>query len=178
MPLRTAARGRMRPCRSRGFTLVEVLIVTSLVAVLAAVVIAQVTTGSREAQLAALEHNEHLLNDVIVAYRLDHRGMSPNVSSGKLPQLFAATNAAGTIGTPGPSFPHGPYLAGTELPSNPRTDSNTVTEVPSLPPSAYHGGGWLFHKASGRVIADRKATAAVGTDPDADELVPVKVKKG
>ena len=40
------------------------------------------------------------------------------------------------------------------MPLNPRTNSRIVTEVAQMPPPTYVGGGWLYHKATGQVMAD------------------------
>lgn len=141
--------------RRCAFTLIETLIVVTLLAIVASVVIPAIVADAEEAELTALKHNENLLNKVISAYDVQHNGETPEVRSGSLPQLFVTTNVAGLPGT-GPAFSHGPYLAGNELPLNPRTDSRVVKQVAQMPPAAYTGNGWLYHRPSGQIMADDK----------------------
>jgi prepilin-type N-terminal cleavage/methylation domain-containing protein len=141
---------------SRGFTLVETLIVIVIVAIVSSVIVVQMQYNTRHAELATLRYNENLLNRVISVYTTDHFGRTPEVKDASLPQLLSHTDANGSIGAFGSSFPLGPYLAGNELPLNPRTNSRAVNETANFPPAAYQGGGWLYHRASGRIVADHK----------------------
>ncbi len=168
-----------RPARSRGgFTLVEVLIVVVIVAIVSSAIVVQLNFNSRHAQLATLRYNEATLNQLISVYENDHYGSTPEVKNETLPQLLAHTNAMGNIGAAGASFPFGPYMVDGQMPLNFRTDSRVVTEISEYPPSAYKGGGWLFHRASGRIVADHKPgnafKALVGL-PQIDGLTARKI---
>jgi type II secretory pathway pseudopilin PulG len=148
-------------CRRRSrcaFTIVEVLIVTTMILVLAGAVITQVGASVEEANEAALQTNLETMRKAIERYKLDHEGRVPQWAAGSLPQLLQPTNHRGTIGTAGDQHPFGPYLLNSELPENPITGSNVVTLIATKRPTAYHKGGWLYYQATGRIFADRRTT--------------------
>jgi len=160
----------------RGFTLVEVLLVVLIVAIVSAVVIVQMQYNSRHAELTTLRYNEATLNQLISVYKNDHFGLLPEVKDNTLPQLLAATDAAGNIGD-GPQFRFGPYVIDGEMPTNFRTGSNKIAEISVYPPAAYQGGGWLYHRGTGRIAADHKpgnAFKALVEVPKFDGLMPVE----
>lgn len=176
LPNGTRAIAAMRAFAARrGFTLVEVLIVVLIVAIVSAVVIVQMQYNSRHAELTTLRYNEATLNQLISVYKNDHFGRVPEVVDNTLPQLLAATDAAGSIGD-GPEFRFGPYVIDGEMPVNFRTQSNNVAQIATYPPAAYQGGGWLYHRASGRIVADHKPGnpfKALVELPKFDGLVPL-----
>ncbi|MEX0712228.1 MAG: type II secretion system protein [Pirellulales bacterium] len=140
--------------RRQAFTLIEVLIVVVIMAVLAATIIPQFSSSTKDARESALRFNLHALRSQIELYKLHHSGAVPTISGGVLPQLTSATDASGAVGAPGPSFPYGPYMLN-GLPTNPITGSSTVTATASFPPTAASGnGGWLYHEATGQIAAD------------------------
>ena len=63
-----------------------------------------------------------LIKDICLCLRRDS---DTRITDNDLPQLTGATNASGTIGTPGADYPYGPYVEG-GLPNNPFNDLNTV----------------------------------------------------
>ena len=145
--------------RSRSaFTVVEILIVTTLVLVLAGAVLTMAGNSIQEAKESALEADLETLRKAIIVYKLDHEGRVPQWVAGKLPQLLRPTDHRGNIGPDDDQHPFGPYIFGTELPVNPITESNVVTQIATKRPTAYHNTGWLYHEPSGRIMADRRPT--------------------
>lgn len=143
-----------------GFTLIEVLIVVVIMAVLAATIIPQFSSSTQDAKESSLRFNLHSMRSQIELYKLHHAGALPAITSGALPQLTSATNAAGATGTAGASYPYGPYMLN-GLPANPVTGVNTVTATAVFPPTAASGtGGWLYHAATGQIAADTTAYLA------------------
>ena len=137
----------------KAFTLIEVLIVVVIMAILAAVIIPQFAASTSDAKRSALEFNVHTLRSQIELYRIQH-GQYPKITNNDLPQLYNATNAAGDIGTPGPNYPYGPYLAN-QLPVNPYNNSNKVIAVttPGQKPTAAISGdyGWQYDESTGSI---------------------------
>jgi type II secretory pathway pseudopilin PulG len=155
----------MRRNHRTALTLVETLIVITIVAILAGAVIPIAGTSSQDAKDVSLGYNEAELQKIIDVYKFEHDWQTPEVKDGGLPQLFAATNRFGQIGDKGPDYPFGPYAPSHEMPTNPRTDRNTVTEILSeTPPSVGLGGGWVYHKATGRIWADGLNNKTVDRD--------------
>ena len=136
------------------FTLIEVLIVVALIAVLAATVIPKFASSTKDAMQSALDSNLHVMRSQIQVYKAQHFGDHPTIRSNDLPQLTSATNVHGEIGTPGPDYPCGPYVA-EALPENPFDNSNKVTAVavPGQKPTGPVGslGGWQYDVSNGAV---------------------------
>src|SRR5262245_57695258 len=100
---------RGKPTGRRGFTLIEVLMVVAALAIIAGVVVPQVTTVMDDARNAALLKDLREFTFAIERYRMEHNGGPPNlIQNEKLVQLMQMTDADGNIGT-GPQYPYGPY---------------------------------------------------------------------
>lgn len=132
-----------------GFTLIEVLIVVVIMAVLAATIIPQFTTSTKDAEDSQIDFNLHTLRSQIELYKVQHQGSYPAITN-NLEALTVKTNADGTTtGTP----TIGPYLV--EVPVNGRTGSATVSA--STTGTEKTGGGWLYDATTGKIWADSVA---------------------
>jgi len=132
--------------RRDGFTLIEVLIVVTIMAVLAATIIPQFTSSADEARQSQLAFNLHSLQSQIHLYHLQHNSLFPDV----LTKLTIKTDLDGTVNAAGA---YGPYIVGGQMPDNPNTKSNAVTA--SVDGSVPAGGGWLYNSATGQIWADQ-----------------------
>ena len=110
-------------CRRKAFTLIEVLIVVVIMAVLAATIIPQFSTSTKDAQENTAKFNAHTMRSQLELYRAHHLGNFPTVAN-FAEQLTKSTNAAGAVGTAGTNFPYGPYME--EIPYNPFNNKNDV----------------------------------------------------
>ncbi len=143
----------MRHHSSRGFTLIEVLIVVVILSTLAAVAIPQFSDSQKDAREASLHRNIRTLRAGIEAYTL-HHGTPPDGAK-DLFQLTQPTNLAGEIGQAGPAYPYGPYLKTIppqtfSMLTGVRLDSGSGTPKSLSSP----GGGWIYRPATGQVWAD------------------------
>ncbi len=68
--------------RERGFTLVEMLAVVALIALLIGILLPSLSRSIRKATATVCLHNLHELDQALHTYRLDHRGLLPDVSAG------------------------------------------------------------------------------------------------
>lgn len=139
--------------RRSAFTLIEVLIVVIIMAVLAATIIPQFTTSTKDAKESSLKFNMHTLRSQIELYKAQHNGSYPTVTSKSLPQLTSRTNAAGATGTDATSYPFGPYVD--QIPNNPMDSKSAVTSVSlsGAKPTAVSGtdGGWQYDPNTGAI---------------------------
>jgi prepilin-type N-terminal cleavage/methylation domain-containing protein len=139
--------------RSRGFTLVEVLIVVVIMAVLAAVVIPQLSSSTDDALRSTGEFNASTMRSIIQTYKAQHLGANPQHDSAtkSLPGLVNKTRVDGQED---PNGAYGPYLV--EFPENPYTkkkDVNQTTKT-TLTAGDVTGGGWLYNVTTGQIFLD------------------------
>jgi len=160
---------------SKGFTLVELLIVVIILAILAAIIIPQFSGATDDAAQAAYDTNVANIRAAIDLYRQQH-GEYPGAatssgatcvngaavagavgSAALIAQLRNYTNSAGEActGTDPTTFKYGPYLKD-DLPNNPLGTNNTVTVVTTgvLGLTSGSTGGWRFDSVTGEFIGD------------------------
>ena len=132
------------------FTLIEVLIVVVIMAVLAATIIPQFSTSTRDAKHSSLKFNLQQLRSQIELYKIHHAGNTPAT----LDLLTKPTDVTGA--TTGGSLPYGPYVQG-GLPINPFTGSAAVAAYTgaTAPTAATAAtGGWQYKAATGELWPD------------------------
>ncbi len=121
-------------------------------AIMAGIVIPQVSGSVDEAKQGAMLVNLYEVTNAIERYRMDHSGLPPDQVVGRrLVQLTGQTNVEGVIGS-GPGYIYGPYLM--EMPDNPLSETANVYTVNSVPPSSLEKRiGWVYHLESGQIWA-------------------------
>lgn len=160
---------------SKGFTLVELLIVVIILAILAAIIVPQFTGATDDAEQSAYDTNIANIRAAIDLYRQQHNEYPGAVTSSGgtcingaavtgavgepafIAQLRNYTNAAGEActGTDPNEFKYGPYLKD-DLPDNPLGANNTVVIVTAgvLGLTTSSTGGWRFDSVTGEFIGD------------------------
>lgn len=133
----------------RGFTLVELMIVISLLGILAALVVPQFGSNTTEAKTAALKSNLAAIRKQIELYRYHHEELLP-AAEGETGADFIRrmTTKTDTAGDPGAAF--GPYFL--RVPENPFNDLATVRIGGAGPGASTHG--WRFDPLTGQFQAD------------------------
>jgi general secretion pathway protein G len=145
--------------RSKGFTLIEVLIVIVVIAVLASIVIPRLLGAGRQAKEASLRAHLQELRNSIGLFQ-SHTGLYPSLLSDiMLPATTPPANGVDVTGTAAPLQPtdyKGPYLttADGNLPNNPITSGNVV------------GTDWLYSTSAPTV---GEVHAASGTALDSSD---------
>jgi len=162
----------------RGFTLIELLIVVIILAILAAILIPQVSSSTVDAQEAALDSNLNGLRSAIELYQVQHNGNYPgeavpaavacsvgaagvgaiNTASAVIEQLTMYSNAAGATCTgPAALTPLGPYVR--KIPADPINNLTTLdvkTAGTPLAPAAATGG-WAYDTQTGQIVMNSNA---------------------
>lgn len=126
--------------RTRGFTLVEILIVVVILGILAAIVIPQFTSASQEAIKGALQSQLQTVSSQVELYRVRNAGELPDTDAD--PVGGTNENGWGVLVA-------GQYLK--EQPFNGFTGSSSLaigTEASQLAAGVRTGGGWIFHDNS------------------------------
>lgn len=163
-----------KPYNSKGFTLVELLIVVIILAILAAIVVPQFASSTDDAKIAALDSTLASVRSAIDLYYQQHRGRYPGsyskddgttatttdaerIAAFKA-QLSLFTDANGKTNNAKTSvYKYGPYLKKADLPANPVTNVATLVTVNTgTLPLAGGGanGGWRLDVVTGQFIAD------------------------
>ena len=156
--------------KARAFTLVEILAVTVLLGVLAAIVIPSLAGSTTSAKQSALVVDLQLLRRFILVYKTQHLEVGPGYPNGQttaapteqafIDQATLASNARGQTAAPGtPGFNRGPYMQ--KLPANPFNGKNTVQMLGNgedFPANADDSHGWIYKAATSEVRADNTGT--------------------
>lgn len=132
--------------RRSAFTLIEVLIVVVIMAVLAATIIPQFSSSTKDAQENSVKFNAHTMRSQIELYKAHHLGKYPTQAD-FANQLTKATNTQGVVGEAGPNFPYGPYME--EIPANPFNNLNTVAAGTGADGTG--SSGWQYNEATGGI---------------------------
>jgi prepilin-type N-terminal cleavage/methylation domain-containing protein len=140
----------------RAFTLIEVLIVVIIMAVLAATIIPQFSSSTRDAKDSALKFNLHSIRSQIEMYKSQHWNMAPALATFSN-QMTKKTDVSGVVGI-GEAYIYGPYFQG-NVPVNPFNNKNTLvatTATTEAEAKAIVTGsdGWLYNATSGDFFPD------------------------
>ena len=132
-----------------GFTLVEILVVVTILGIMGAIVIPQFSNASTETRIVTVQADLKTIRSQLQVYAAQHKGEMPALAT-FVDQLTMASNADGTtaaVGTPG--FPFGPYME--HIPRNPFTLTRTVTA------GDVGTSGWYYDEGDGEFLANDSA---------------------
>jgi len=140
----------MTHIRRNAFTLIEVLIVVIIMAVLAATIIPQFSSSTKDAKESSLKFNLHTMRAQIQRYKFDHNGEAPEASKFEAQMTKYSKADGSTSDTASTDFPFGPYLQ--ELPTNAFNGKKGVTTCTGKPTAETSGDfGWLYDDATGQI---------------------------
>jgi len=145
---------RTRRSASRGFTLVEILIVVIILGILAAIVIPQFTNASTDARKNSLLSQLQTLRSQIQLFKLQHNDILPNLVTNQWDQLMQKTNLGGAVDTTATGL-YGPYLEST--PKNP-LNTNTAVVAPGAQGATT---GWTYDVNTGDLKATNQTASSM-----------------
>ena len=143
----------------RAFSLVELLIVTAILGILAAVAMPMFQQRITKAKEAAAKDNLRILRNVIDVYAVQHKNVPPGYANGNtsntptsllaMIQLTYQTNELGQYDKPGTSgYIYGPYLKA--IPENPFNGDNRIYVIANASTevsAAVSDFGWIYKPA-------------------------------
>ena len=165
-----------QPCaaRTRGFSLVELVIVIAILGILAAIVVPRFTNASEVARSNALKEDLRILRTQIMVYRAQHNGMPPGYPNGDTsatPTMEAFTNQmtlysnveGKTSATPSSQYQLGPYLL--KMPVNLVNGSSEIKFIgnsAAFPSAADGTTGWVYQPSTGLFAANASGNDSEG----------------
>ena len=142
---------QMSKNRRNAFTLIEVLIVVIIMAVLAATIIPQFSSSTKDAKESNVKFNLQTMRTQLEMYKEHHMGKYPPAANSDdfKKQMTQKSKQDTTLDTAGP---YGPYIQG-DIPANPMNASNAVVVVTGdvAEPTAATGSsdGWQYNPTHG-----------------------------
>ena len=122
--------------KSRGFTLVEILIVVIILGILAAIVIPQFTNASNDARQNSIASTLQTLRGQLELYKIQHSD-TPPLAASMWTQMLAASNTTGVTNTTADAtHTLGPYVQ-----SSPVNPANGQTAIGA---AAATNVGWVY----------------------------------
>ena len=151
---------------SKGFTLVEILVVVIILGILAAMIIPQFSSATESARASMLMDDLRVMRTQLEVFKAQHQGVPPgfpDCDTAKTPtdtvmlthltQSSTSEGATAPVNTPG--YPYGPYMR--EMPTNPFNDKDTVlvlTPSEAFPNSPSDQYGWIYQPSTLTFKAD------------------------
>jgi general secretion pathway protein G len=144
---------------TRGFTLVEILIVVVILGILAAIVVPQFTQASTEAKMNSLCSNLQSLRSQIELYKVQHNDLPPLADT--FSNQMTLTTTIGTVENHGEAstskqrsddYQYGPYLE--RVPENPFNNLATIVAITDPCDAGSGAAGWAYVEATGEIFAD------------------------
>jgi len=154
------AAGRVAPIapKSRGFTLIEILIVVVILGILASIVIPQFSNASETAKENTLKDELRYLRTQVIVYKAQHRDIAPGPTAADfIAQMTLHTDEVGnTSSSASAVFKYGPYLS--TIPKNPVNALDTLEITTDSPPAGDGSHGWEYNPVTQELIADVDGT--------------------
>lgn len=138
-----------------GFTLVELLIVISVLGILAAIVVPMYSDANQKTRTSALQSDLYKVRGLIEVYKSQHNDQPP-ASAGDSSADFERRMTSTTDINGDEGLDYGPYI--NKLPKNPYNEKTTV-RIDNAPAGA-NTHGWRFDTVYGIFQADDSADHA------------------
>jgi general secretion pathway protein G len=170
----TIHRRTRRAISRRAFTLIEILIVVTILAILATIVIPQFSNASMTARENMLKDELRYLRTQIIVYKAQHHDVAPGYPAGDPLQTPTETDFVNQMtrhtdehsavsATPSTVFKFGPYLSA--MPENPMNKLSAVQIIADTDPWPTADGkiyGWFYRPLTGDIMGNSEGADTQG----------------
>jgi prepilin-type N-terminal cleavage/methylation domain-containing protein len=158
-----------------GFTLIEVLIVVVILGILAAIVVPELSSASRQAREGVMKDDLRFMREQMTRYRIQHNDVAPGYPAGNpagvpteadlVAQMTHYTDLQGNAAAAySDVYRYGPYL--TRIPDNPLTGLSGILVVVNggvVPaPDKTQPYGWIYKPEGPLFIPNMPGTDLAG----------------
>ena len=159
--------------KNKGFTLVELIIVITILGIMAAIVIPTFQGNVATARESASKTNLMTIRTQLELYKLHHNGVPPGYINGAaaptgflILQFTATTTVTGAVSAS--TIPTDPYLYGPYLKSIPKNPFNNLSTILYAADFAAEvdgtSSGWLYIKETGEIAINMTGTDSQGVN--------------
>ena len=161
--------------KNKGFTLVELIIVVTILGIMAAIVIPTFQGNVATAKESASKSNLMTIRTQIELYKLQHNGYPPGYINGSVadissvPLQFTGTTRIDGLPLDNP-VPSAPFLYGPYLKKIPKNSFNNLSSIAKVDvgtafSAAVNGtsSGWLYKIETGEIAMNYTGTDTEGT---------------
>jgi general secretion pathway protein G len=153
------------------FTLIELLIVLTVLGILAAMVVPRFSDASQTSRENTLKDELRYLRTQVVVFKAQHRDVPPGYAGGDasgapnadafLKQMTSRTNESCEVGTTA-AYGLGPYLS--KMPMNPVNGLSTVSMVANgaALPEADNATGWIYKPQTLEIVPNLNGVDSEG----------------
>ena len=163
--------------RTRGFTLVEILIVVIILGILAAIVIPQFTNASQDARKNSLTSQLQTLRSQVELYKLQHLDENPPgldtagsiAAATAWAEFLVKTDADHTVNVNGNFGPYLQTVPMNPISSSPLTAGDVLVVAADVTPGGASGAtdeGWIFNRVNGKMWATSRDSGFVYDEAD------------
>ena len=169
-----AQKHNLRRRITRGFTLIEILIVVVILGIVSSIVIPQFSNATRESREATLKDCLRYLRTQITVFKAQHRDVAPGYPNGDVTapadsatfvqdMTMYSDELCNLSANQTNAFPYGTYLS--QMPYNPVSSQNGIWVVNggAMPaPDQTQPFGWIYNPQTLQIIANLSGNDSSG----------------